>query len=133
MDLVNRQSHQADLNYLRNSMNMPLLEHDHEKQLTQSWHSTRNEKALHSLIRSYIRLVISIALRYRHYGLPVADLIQEGTLGLLQAAERFDPKREVRKALWVYYRQPNDLTPNERSGFQLMQNGGFAPIFKILF
>jgi len=96
MDLVNRQSHQADLNYLRTSMNMPLLEHDHEKQLTQSWHSTRNEEALHSLIRSYIRLVISIALRYRHYGLPVADLIQEGNLGLLQAAERFDPKREVR-------------------------------------
>jgi RNA polymerase sigma-32 factor len=96
MDLINRQSHQADLNYVRTSMKMPLLERDHEKQLMQSWHHTRNEQALHALVRSYIRLVISISLRYRHYGLPLADLIQEGNLGLLQAAERFDSKREVR-------------------------------------
>ncbi|RZI45902.1 RNA polymerase factor sigma-32 [Candidatus Finniella inopinata] len=96
MDLINKQSHKADLNYLRQSMSMPLLEREHEEKLTKAWHDTRNQQALHTLIRSYIRLVISIALRYRHYGLPLADIIQEGNLGLLHAAERFDPKREVR-------------------------------------
>jgi RNA polymerase sigma-32 factor len=96
MNSLNSQSRQADLKYVRTSLKMPLLEKDHEKQLTHSWHYSHNEQALHALVQPYIRLVISIALRYRNYGLPLADLIQEGNLGLLQAAVKFDPKREVR-------------------------------------
>jgi RNA polymerase sigma-32 factor len=96
MNSLNSQSRQADLNYMRTSLKIPLLEKEHEKQLTHSWHHSNNEQALHALVQPYIRLVISIALRYRNYGLPLADLIQEGNLGLLQAAVKFDPKREVR-------------------------------------
>ena len=96
MDSLNSQSRQADLNYMRTSLKIPLLERDHEKQLTNSWHHSHNEQALHALIQPYIRLVISIALKYRNYGLPLADLIQEGNIGLLHAALKFDPKREVR-------------------------------------
>lgn len=96
MNSLNSQSRQADLNYVRTSLRIPLLELDHEKQLTHSWHHCHDERALHALIQPYIRLVISIALKYRNYGLPLADLIQEGNIGLLQAAIKFDPKREVR-------------------------------------
>ena len=96
MDFINNKSYRADLNYVRTFMKMPLLDRDYEAEITQLWHDKQNEKALHILICSYIRLVISIALRYRHYGLLLSDLIQEGNLGLLQAAQRFDPKREVR-------------------------------------
>ena len=96
MDFINNKSYQADLNYVRTSMKMPLLERDYEKKLAESWAFQGDEKSLHILICCYIRLVISIALRYRHYGLPVSDLIQEGNLGLLEAAKRFNPEREVR-------------------------------------
>ena len=96
MDFINSYTHQADLKYVRSSMNIPLLKWEHEKQLTRSWHHSGNKDALHALVKSYIRLVVSIAFRYRYYGLPLSDLIQEGNIGLLQAAEKFDPKREVR-------------------------------------
>lgn len=86
----------ANLTYIRSSMNEPLLEREHELALARRWQEKRDEKALHELVRSYTRLVISAATRFRNYGLPMGDLIQEGNIGLMQAANRFDPNREVR-------------------------------------
>ena len=64
-----------------------------------------DEAALHELVRAYIRLVICTAARFRNYGLPMADLVQEGKVGLMQAAARFEPEREVRfstyAAWWI--------------------------------
>jgi RNA polymerase sigma-32 factor len=74
----------------------PFLERDEEKDLAVRWKTQRDERALHQLTRAHMRLVIALAVRFRHYGLPVADLIQEGHIGLLEAAARFDPAREVR-------------------------------------
>lgn len=87
---------QADLTFVRQLMKEPMLDREREKNLTDRWHHQHDEKALHELIRSYTRLVISTSLKFRHYGLPLSDIIQEGNVGLLIAAERFDPKREVR-------------------------------------
>ncbi|MCH7765580.1 MAG: sigma-70 family RNA polymerase sigma factor, partial [Acidobacteria bacterium] len=53
-------------------------------------------EALHELIGSYARFVVKIAARFRGYGLPMGDLVQEGNVGLMQGAMRFDPEREVR-------------------------------------
>ncbi len=86
----------ANMGYIRNSMNEPLLERDHELDLARRWRDKGDEKALHELVRSYTRLVISMASRFRNYGLPMGDLIQEGNIGLMQAASRFEPEREVR-------------------------------------
>jgi RNA polymerase sigma-32 factor len=86
----------ANLTYIRNSMGEPLLERDHEMDLARRWQTRGDEKALHELVRSYTRLVIAGATRFRNYGLPMGDLIQEGNIGLMQAANRFDPDREVR-------------------------------------
>jgi RNA polymerase sigma-32 factor len=74
----------------------PFLDRDEERELAQRWKLQRDENALHQLTRAHMRLVIAIAVRFRHYGLPIADLIQEGHVGLLEAAARFDPAREVR-------------------------------------
>lgn len=90
------QSQKANLDYIRNSMNEPMLEKEHELALARRWHDEGDEKALHELTKSYTRLVVSIASRFRNYGLPMGDLIQEGNIGLMQAASRFDPEREVR-------------------------------------
>ncbi len=90
------ETQKANLKYIRNSMNEPLLEKDHELELARRWKNDGDEKALHEMVSSYTRLVISIASRFRNYGLPMGDLIQEGNIGLMQAAERFDPERDLR-------------------------------------
>jgi RNA polymerase sigma-32 factor len=82
--------------FMRAAMNAPFLEREEERQLAVQWKDGRNEGALHRLAAAHMRLVISIAARFRHYGLPMADLVQEGHVGLLEAAVRFDPEREVR-------------------------------------
>jgi RNA polymerase sigma-32 factor len=86
----------ANLSYIRNAMDEPMLEREHELDLARRWREKKDQKALHELVKSYMRLVVAMASRFRHYGLPVGDLIQEGNIGLMQAAERFDPDREVR-------------------------------------
>ncbi len=86
----------ANLSYIRNSMAEPLLEKEHELDLARRWRDKGDEKALHELVRSYTRLVVSAAAKFRNYGLPMGDLIQEGNIGLMQAANRFEPERELR-------------------------------------
>ncbi len=86
----------ANLDYIRTAMNEPMLEKDHEQKLAHLWRDKRDEKALHEMVQSYTRLVVSIASKFRNYGLPMGDLIQEGNVGLMQAAERFEPARDVR-------------------------------------
>jgi len=81
---------------LRFAMRAPMLEKDHELSLARRWRDDRAEAALSELTQSYLRLVISIAGRFRNYGLPMSDMIQEGTVGLMEAAARFEPEREIR-------------------------------------
>ena len=60
------------------------------------WKEHRDQAALHKITTAHMRLVISMASKFRHFGLPLSDLIQEGHVGLLEAAARFEPEREVR-------------------------------------
>ncbi len=83
-------------NFVRAAMAAPFLERGDEHALAVRWKDRRDEQALHELAEAHMRLVIALAVKFRHYGLPVADLIQEGHVGLLEAAARFDPEREVR-------------------------------------
>ncbi len=82
--------------FVKAAMDAPFLERDEERQLAVRWKDQRCEQSLHRLAASHMRLVIALASRFRHYGLPMADLIQEGHVGLLEAAARFEPEREVR-------------------------------------
>ena len=82
--------------FVKAAMAAPFLERDEERALAVRWRNDHDDVALHKLAAAHMRLVISIASRFRHYGLPAADLIQEGHVGLLEAAARFEPEREVR-------------------------------------
>jgi RNA polymerase sigma-32 factor len=86
-------------------MDAPFLERDHEFELARRWREAGDAKALHELVFSYARFVVKIASRFRGYGLPFGDLVQEGNVGLMEAAARFDPERHVRfstyAAWWV--------------------------------
>ncbi len=86
----------ANRRYVRSAMAAPLLEKNHEFELAWRWREKGDVKALHELITSYLRLVVSIGARYRNYGLSMGDLVQEGNIGLMQAAQRFEPEREIR-------------------------------------
>ncbi|MGD1876660.1 MAG: RNA polymerase factor sigma-32 [Kiloniellaceae bacterium] len=90
------QAQRAQARFIRQSMAEPLLSREREYHLARSWREDGNTDSLQELIRAYTRLVVSLATKFRNYGLPVSDLIQEGTLGLLQAASRFEPERNVR-------------------------------------
>lgn len=81
---------------MRRAMKAPYLEREEEHNLAVRWKEAGDQEALHQLTSAHMRLVISIAGKFRYYGLSMSDLIQEGHVGLLEAAARFDPGREVR-------------------------------------
>lgn len=99
------ETQRANLSFIKASMREPLLSRDHEFDLAKKWREKSDERALHDLVRAYTRLVVSTATRFRNYGLPMGDLVQEGNVGLMQAAARFEPDREVRfstyAAWWI--------------------------------
>lgn len=85
-----------DRRIIRFAMKAPMLEREEEIDLAIAWQTERDEHALKKLTEAHLRLAVAAASRYRHYGLPVSDLIQEGTVGLMEAAYRFESAREVR-------------------------------------
>ena len=99
------ETQRANLTFIKASMREPLLSRDHEFDLARKWREENNTAALHELVRAYTRLVVATAARFRNYGLPMGDLVQEGNVGLMQAAARFEPDREVRfstyAAWWI--------------------------------
>jgi RNA polymerase sigma-32 factor len=90
------ESQRANRRFIKEAMAAPILSAEHEMELATRWRLHKDQAALHELITAYMRLVVALAGRYRNYGLPTTDLIQEGNVGLMQAAERFDPERGVR-------------------------------------
>jgi RNA polymerase sigma-32 factor len=85
-----------DRQYIAAAMKAPMLEREHEANLGRRWRDFQDGNALNELVTSHIRLVVKIASGFRGYGLPVSDLIQEGNIGLMEAAKRFDPERDIR-------------------------------------
>ena len=87
----------------RTAMAAEFLDADTELTLAYAWRDNRDEAALHRLIRAYMRLAISMASKYRRYGAPMNDLIQEAGLGLMKAADKFDPDRGVRFSTYAVW------------------------------
>ncbi len=77
-------------------MRAPYLERGEEHDLAVRWKEKHDQQALHQITTAHMRLVISMAAKFRYFGLSMSDLIQEGHVGLLEAAARFEPEREVR-------------------------------------
>ena len=87
----------------RRAMKAELLDAETEAALAYAWRDHRDEQALHRLITAYMRLAISMAAKFRRYGAPMNDLIQEASLGLMKAAEKFDPDRGVRFSTYAVW------------------------------
>ena len=87
----------------RRAMKAELLDAETELQLAYAWRDHRDEAALHRLITAYMRLAISMASKFKRYGAPMNDLIQEAGLGLMKAADKFDPDRGVRFSTYAVW------------------------------
>ena len=84
-------------------MKAELLDAETELRLAYAWRDERDEQALHRLITAYMRLAISMASKFKRYGAPMNDLIQEAGLGLMKAADKFDPDRGVRFSTYAVW------------------------------
>ncbi|WP_323786270.1 RNA polymerase factor sigma-32 [Thalassovita sp.] len=92
-----------DTSLSRQAMKAELLDAETERQLAIAWRDHRDEAALHRLINAYMRLAISMASKFKRYGAPMNDLIQEAGLGLMKAADKFDPDRGVRFSTYAVW------------------------------
>ena len=92
-----------EMSLTRTAMKAELLDAETELKLAYAWRDERDEAALHRLITAYMRLAISMASKYRRYGANMNDLIQEAGLGLMKAADKFDPDRGVRFSTYAVW------------------------------
>jgi RNA polymerase sigma-32 factor len=86
----------ADRRMIKIAMAAPYLERGEEHDLAIRWKENDDRGARNKIATAHMRLVISMAGKFRNFGLPMSDLVQEGYVGLLEAAARFEPEREVR-------------------------------------
>ena len=96
----------SDINlsrYLSQIRNFPMLEQHEEYMLATAWQEKGDRKAAHKLVTSHLRLVAKIAMGYKGYGLPIADLIAEGNIGMMHAVKKFDPEKGFRLATYAMW------------------------------
>ena len=89
--------------YLTQIKKFPMLSAEEEYMLAKSWKDRGDLKAAQKLITSHLRLVAKIAMGYRGYGLPVAEIISEGNIGLMQAVKKFEPEKRFRLATYAMW------------------------------
>ncbi|HZD91338.1 MAG TPA: RNA polymerase sigma factor RpoH [Pseudolabrys sp.] len=89
--------------YLEEIRRFPMLEPQEEYMLARSWREQGDREAAHKLVTSHLRLVAKIAMGYRGYGLPIAEVISEGNVGLIQAVKRFEPEKGFRLATYAMW------------------------------
>ena len=101
---VPRLTPEANLSrYLQDIRKFPMLEQEVEFMLAKAWAERDDVEAAHQMVTSHLRLVAKIAMGYRGYGLPLAELISEGNVGLMQAVKKFDPDRGFRLATYAMW------------------------------
>ncbi|GAB1480713.1 RNA polymerase sigma factor RpoH [Paracoccaceae bacterium] len=89
--------------YMQEIRKFPLLEPEEEYMLAKAWADRQDPKAAHRLVTSHLRLAAKIAMGYRGYGLPQAEVISEANVGLMQAVKRFDPEKGFRLATYAMW------------------------------
>ena len=89
--------------YLQEIRKFPMLEQEEEYMLAKRWVEDQDTEAAHKMVTSHLRLAAKIAMGYRGYGLPQAEVISEANVGLMQAVKRFDPEKGFRLATYAMW------------------------------
>jgi RNA polymerase sigma-32 factor len=119
--------------YLRDIRAFPLLTPDEEFMFAKRWQEHEDVDAAHHLVTSHLRLVAKMALGFRHYGLPLSDLIGEGNLGLMRAVKKFDPDKGFRLATYAMWWIKAALHEYVLSSWSLVRLGTLAAHKKLFF
>ncbi len=119
--------------YLREIRAFPVLQPEEEYMLAKRWQEHEDVEAAHRLVTSHLRLVAKMALGFRHYGLPLADLISEGNLGLMRAVKKFDPDKGFRLATYAMWWVKAALHEYVLSSWSMVRLGSVAAHKKLFF
>ena len=119
--------------YFREVWNYPILEKDEEYMLARSYAEHGDTDAAHKLVTSHLRLVAKIALGYRGYGLPVSDLVSEGSIGLMKAVKKFDPERGFRLSTYAMWWIRASITEYVLRSWSMVKLGTMAAQKKLFF
>ncbi len=119
--------------YLREIWKFPILSADEEYLLAQRWTRHGDVDAAHRLVTSHLRLVAKIAMEYKGYGLPMADLVSEGTIGLMKAVRKFDPERGFRLSTYAMWWIRASVTEFVLQSWSLVRTGTLAAQKKLFF
>lgn len=119
--------------YLGDIRAFPVLEAEEEFMLAKRWVDYEDTAAAHKLVTSHLRLVAKIAMGYRHYGLPMADLISEGNVGLMRAVKKFDPDKGFRLSTYAMWWIKASLNEFVLNSWSLVKIGTLAAQKKLFF
>lgn len=119
--------------YLNEIKKFPLLSAEDEYILAQRWREHGETEAAHQLVTSHLRLVAKIAMKYRGYGLPMADLISEGNVGLMKAVRKFEPERGFRLSTYAMWWIRASVTEHILRSWSLVKMGTMAAQKKLFF
>ena len=119
--------------YFREAWKFPILEHSEERALAERWRDNGDTEAAHSLVTSHLRLVCKIAMGYRGYGLPVADLISEGNIGLMKAVKKFEPEKGFRLSTYAMWWIKASITEYVLKSWSMVKMGTVAAQKKLFF
>ncbi|MGB0670592.1 MAG: RNA polymerase sigma factor RpoH [Rhodospirillales bacterium] len=119
--------------YFRDVWKFPVLEAEEEFMLAQRFREHGDVKAAHKLVTSHLRLVCKIAMKYRGYGLPVADLVAEGNIGLMKAVKKFEPERGFRLSTYAMWWIRASITEYILNSWSMVKVGTVAARKKLFF
>ncbi|MBL4613577.1 MAG: RNA polymerase sigma factor RpoH [Magnetovibrio sp.] len=119
--------------YFKEAWQYPVLEAKQERTLAEKWRDEGDVEAAHSLVTSHLRLVVKIAMGYRGYGLPVADLVSEGNIGLMKAVKKFEPERGFRLSTYAMWWIKAAITEYVLRSWSMVKMGTVAAQKKLFF
>ena len=119
--------------YLAQIKKFPILDAEVEFMLAKNWKDNGNLKSAHKLVTSHLRLVAKIAMGYRGYGLPMAEIISEGNVGLMQAVKKFNPDKGFRLATYAMWWIKASIQEYVLRSWSLVKMGTTAAQKKLFF
>ena len=120
-------------NFFKDAWSYPILGKDEEYMLAKSYAEHDDTEAAHKLVTSHLRLVAKIALGYRGYGLPISDLVSEGSIGLMKAVKKFDPERGFRLSTYAIWWIRASITEYVLRSWSMVKLGTMAAQKKLFF
>ena len=120
-------------NYIRTIQQFPILSAEQEYEYASQWVKNHDQVAAEKLLVSHLRLVVSVAYDFRHYGIPVQDLVASGNMGLMQALQKFDPEKGFRFSTYAMFWIRAEIYENILNNWSIVKIGTSANQKRVFF